>query len=133
MPQLDVKAGVKDIESTLMSAQKTHDNMDAVLRQEFLAMAPGDRRAALTQIDKDRESNPSLPALELTDRGAGDVTVHANNDRSLTSQAQDGWNELQGNVRQQVSDDEKALSKGYHDVVDPIYNFFHNPWERVNN
>jgi hypothetical protein len=99
---VDKQEGVRDIESTLRSAQKSGENMDPVIRQEYMAITPADRQAALAQIKKDRVADPSLPGLEITDRG-GDVSVKSDTTRSWATWAKETLNNAETAVRQDVA------------------------------
>ena len=122
MSQIDSHTGVNLIEGTLMQAQKSGENMDPVIRQEYLAMSPADRRAALIQIDKDRQSNPNLPGLEITDRGDGDATVKSDTRRSASTWIAETTNNAEANARQTTAKGEKDLKDFWHALSDPFNN-----------
>jgi hypothetical protein len=121
----DRQEGVSQIESTLRYAQKSGENMDPVLRQEYLAMAPVDRRAALIQIKQDRAADPSLPGLEITDRD-GDVSVKSDTTRSWATQGKEQINNVQANIREDASSVEDFGKQLKHATVDQF-----NTWRKL--
>jgi hypothetical protein len=118
---LDKQTGVKDIESTLKQAQKSGENMDAVIRQEYLAITPADRQAALAQIKKDKVSDPTLPGLEITDSN-GSVSVKSDTTQSWSSWGKDQVSNVEAGGRGVIASAEKDLNDFYHAIVDPFNN-----------
>jgi hypothetical protein len=112
---IDSQTGVREIESTLRSAQKSGDNMDAVIRQEYLAMSnPADRQAALAQIKQDRKADPSLPGLEITDRNDGDVSVKSDTTRSWATWGKEVMNDAEAAFRGNVSKGQDDVNSAKH-------------------
>ncbi len=98
----DRQEGVRQIESSLRLAQKSGENMDPVIRQEYLAITPAERQAALMQIKQDRTADPSLPELEITDRD-GNVSVKSDTTRSWTTRGKEELNDVQARFREGIT------------------------------
>ena len=116
---IDQATGVKMIEGTLKQADKSGQNLDDVIRQEYIAMAPNDRRAAMAQITKDRATDPSLPGLEITENG-GNVNVKSDTKESWSNWGKEQIGDVQRaglGVWKMGGDAVKQVSDGYDKTV----------------